>query len=130
MTGWIKLHRQLKNWEWYKEPNMVFFFIHCLLSANQRSKQWRGVNVERGSFITSKQNLSNDTGMSIQKVKTSLKRLEKTHEITTTSTNKYTVITICNYETYQSEHNTPQPTFQQSNNKQITNEQPTFTFNA
>ena len=52
MDGWISLHRKLKDWEWYTEPNTFRLFIHCLLSANHKDNSWRGIEVKKGSFVT------------------------------------------------------------------------------
>lgn len=115
--GFIFLHRRFLDWEWYGEPNMVALFIHILLSANYEAKRWKGIEIERGQFITSLQSLSDAIGVSVMKVRTCLKRLEETGEITTKTTNKYSVITICKYDSYQSQNSDA--------NKQITNNQQT-----
>ena len=115
--GFIFLHRRFLDWEWYGEPNMVTLFIHILLSANYEAKRWKGIEIERGQFITSLQSLSDAIGVSVMKVRTCLKRLEETGEITTKTTNKYSVITICKYDSYQSQNSDA--------NKQITNNQQT-----
>lgn len=126
--GFIFLHRRFLDWEWSGEPNMVALFIHLLLSANYESKKWRGVEIQRGQFVTSLQSLCDAVGLTTQKVRTCLKRLEDTGEITTDSTNKFTIITICKYGSYQSENfgsNKQITNEQQTNNNQITNNQQT-----
>ena len=123
--GWIKLHRQFRNWEWYNKSEMVHLFIHCLIKANFENKSWQGENIEIGSFVTSLQKLSIETNISIQSIRTCLKKLEKTNEIIVKSTNKLTKITICKYESYQSENETTNK--QLTNNQQTTNKQLTTT---
>lgn len=121
--GFIFLHRRFLDWEWYGEPNMVTLFIHILLSANYEPKRWKGIEVERGQFITSLQSLSDAIGVSVMKVRTCLKRLEETGEITIKTTNKYSIITICKYGSYQpqnSDTNKQVTNKQQTDNKQIT----------
>jgi hypothetical protein len=121
--GWIKLHRQFKNWEWYNKSEMVHLFIHCLIKANYENKSWQGEKIEIGSFITSLQKLYAETGISVQTIRTCLKKLEKTNEIIVKSTNKLTKITICKYESYQlenSEANKQLTIKQQATNKQLT----------
>ena len=119
MEGWIKLHRSLLEWEWYSDPNVSRLFIHILLKANFKDKNWQGITVERGSFITSTEVLSNETGLSIQQVRTALKKLESTGEIMIKRTNKFTLIKVAKYSVFQELDNNEQ----QSNNEQITNEQ-------
>jgi len=125
MEGWIKLHRQLLEWEWYDEPDTFRLFLHCLLKANHKDNNYRGQKVKVGSFLTSRELLSNETGLSIQKVRTSLERLELTKEITTKKSKKGTVLQIVKYSSYQGIN---QQNNQQSNqrfNQIVTNEQPT-----
>lgn len=102
ITGWTKLYRSFVDWEWFTVPNMVHIFIYCLLKANHKNKRWRGVEIKRGSFITSYGNMANDTGLTVKKVRTALKNLEKTGEIIRESGNQNTLVTICKYDTYQS----------------------------
>lgn len=100
-NGWIKLHRSFLDWEWYNCPNTARLFLHCLLKANHKDKKWQGQIIKRGTFLTSLDILSKETGMSVKSVRTSLAKLEKTGEIGTERARKGTKLTICNYGTYQ-----------------------------
>jgi hypothetical protein len=122
-NGWIKLHRRFSDWEWYNISEMVHLFIHLLVNANHKTAKWRGIEIQRGQIVTGLLALNSATGISIQKIRTCLKRLESTSEITLKSTNKYTIITICKYDSYQNENTTTNKQLtnnQQTNNKQIT----------
>jgi hypothetical protein len=119
--GWIKLHRQFKDWEWYNKSEMVHLFIHCLIKSNFKEGNFQGIEVEKGSFITSIKHLSDETNISIQTVRTCLKKLQLTKEIDVKSTNKLTKITICKYDSYQYESN--EANKQLTNNQQTTNKQ-------
>ena len=99
--SYIKILRKLKNWEWYKKPNMVHFFIHLLISANYVKGKFQGVDIDRGQVVTGIKKLNADTGISEQSLRTCIKRLKLTGEITTKSTNEFTVITIVKYNDYQ-----------------------------
>jgi len=99
--GWVKLHRVFKEWEWYKTPNMVHVFIHLLLSANHEDGKWQGASVLRGQLITGRKSISEATGISEKSIRTSLARLEQTGEISKKSASKYSIITICKYNDYQ-----------------------------
>jgi len=99
--GFIVLHRKMLDWEWYTEPNVFRLFVHLILKANYERKKWRGISINRGQFITSLQTLSDETGLSVSKVRTALNKLEMTNEITNTSRNKYRLISITNYNQYQ-----------------------------
>jgi hypothetical protein len=123
MEGWIKIHRQFLNWEWFNKSEAVHLFIYLLLKANHKDGTWQGIKINKGQFITSYGKISSDTGISLQTVRTLLKKFENTNEINTQTTNKYTIITICKYTDYQSEESETniQSTFnQQSINNQLT----------
>ena len=125
MEGWIKLYRKFKDWEWYNISEMVHLFIHLLLNANREPGEWRGIIIERGQLITGRKILSENTGIPEQTVRTCLNRLKSTNEITIKVTNKYSIITICNYEDYQNGSGTTNQQISQQTNQQLTNNQPT-----
>ena len=100
-NGWIKLHRSFLDWEWYTCPNASRLFIHCLLKANHKDGKHQGEPVPRGTFLTSLELLSQQTGLSIKCIRTSLKHLESTGEIGTERARKGTRLSICKYDTYQ-----------------------------
>jgi hypothetical protein len=131
MEGWIKVHRKLVDWEWYNDINVKVVFLHLLLTANHKEKQWKGQTILRGQKLTSIEHLADDVGLTIQQTRTALKKLKSTHEITIKTTNKNTLITIEKFNNYQFEidednkQNNKQfnnliTNNQQTNNKQIT----------
>ena len=105
--GWIKLHRGLTEWEWYDDINTSRLFIHCLLKANHKDKKWRGLDIKRGSFWTSLDTLSEETGLSKKCVRTSLDRLKATCELAdkghSTGRLRGRMVTVCKYDSYQAE---------------------------
>lgn len=122
-SGWIKLHRQLLEWEWYDDINTKCLFLHCLLKANHKDKTWRGVKIKKGSFLTGREKLSSETGLTEQQIRTCLRKLKSTRDITTKSTSKGTVLTVENYSFYQNcENNQPakQPRNAPEDNQQVT----------
>ncbi len=119
--NWIKLFSKFMNWEWYKDQNTKSLFIHCLLKANWKDGKFMGIDIPRGSFVTSLDSLSKELGLSIQEIRTALKHLISTNELTSKSTNKYRIITVVNYEIYQQVNK--QNNSQSTNNQQATNNQ-------
>lgn len=121
--SYIKILRKLKNWEWYKKPNMVHFFIHLLISANYVKGKFQGVDIDRGQVVTGIKKLNADTGISEQSLRTCIKRLKLTGEITTKSTNEFTVITIVKYNDYQQyeKKSTSKKTVEPTNGQQTIN---------
>lgn len=120
---YLKLYYKFLEWEWHDNPNVLSLFIHCLLKANRTDNNWQGITIKKGSFVTSYENLSKLTGLSIQQVRTALDKLKLTNEITYKSTRQYSIITVNNWNEYQEDNkqvNKQITNKQQTNNKQIT----------
>ena len=101
MEGWIKLHRKMVNWEWYSDDIVKAVFLHLLLCANHSAGRWRGNYVGAGELITSYQQLAAQTGHSVQEIRTAIKKLKESGEITVKATNRYSLISLVNYGAYQ-----------------------------
>lgn len=97
----IKLYDQILKWEWYKNPNTFRLFIHLLLRANYCDLRFEGRTIKRGQLVTSLPSLALETGLSVREIRTAIDHLKSTGELTDTSTSKYRVITIVNYDRYQ-----------------------------
>ena len=120
--GWVKLHRSLLDWEWYSDINTKVVFIHLLLSANHKDNNWRGIEIKRGQRLTSFDKLSAETGLSVSKVRTAIKKLISTNEIASKSHSQHTVFTVKNYSSYQGDDKQdgkPVTNKSQTNDKQI-----------
>ena len=76
-NGYIKLHRSLANWRWYKEPKTLLLWINLLLNANYEPRDMGDKTIERGQIATSLAGLAEQTGLSVKEVRTSLDRLKK-----------------------------------------------------
>ena len=120
MQGWIKLHRQLLEWEWYDDLNTRVLFIHLLLRANHKDNTWHGIDIKCGEVLTGRKKLSKEVGLSEQQTRSSLIKLKSTNEITIKTTNKYSFIKINNWNDYQQDN---QQTTTRATNKQPTNNQ-------
>ena len=122
LNGFVKIHRKLIQWGWYKNDIIKSLFIHLLLSASFKDTLWEGQTIKRGQLVTSYTNLASDIGHSVQEVRTALRKLKSTGEITVESTNKYTIITVVNWEEYQFlEDSSTGNSTQSSTNKQTNN---------
>lgn len=120
MDGWIKTYRKLTEWEWYGDLPVRTLFQHLLLIVNYEDKLWRGkLLVKRGQTIISLANLAAGACLTVQQTRTALNKLKLTNEITTESTNEYTIITVCKYAQYQGCDEYEQQTNQQTNNTPI-----------
>ena len=104
--GYIKLYRSLLNWEWIDKPETLSTFLFLILSANHSDKEWHGTTIKRGQTVTSYNEICTKLGLTVAQVRTSIKRLISTGEITHQKTNRYSLITIRNYDTFQGVNNT------------------------
>jgi len=132
--GWIKIHRKMLNWEWYKKPKTCRLFFHLLLKANRTTTTVHGIEIKAGEILTSRKKLSEETGLSEQEIRTCLSDLQATSKstskststITIKSTNKYTLITVVKWELFQENKKnqpTDQPANQPANPQQINHKQ-------
>lgn len=100
-NGFVKLDRRITRWRWYHDPNTFRMFVHLILIANYEDCDFQKITIHRGQLVTSLASLSRDLGISIRSVRTSLEHLESTGEVTSKNYSKFRVITIQNYDTYQ-----------------------------
>ena len=127
LSGYVKIHRNLLGWGWYHDSTVKSVFLHLLLTASFKPAEWNGRTIRSGQTVTSTQRLADVLGISRQQARTALDKLKATNEITIETTNKYSVITIVNWGGYQDLTTfAEQQTKQQTNNQQITNNQPTI----
>ena len=119
MSGWIKLHRQILEWEWFDDKNTFRLFMYLLLKVNHKERNYRGKLIEVGQTLTGLDLLSKEVGLTIQQIRTSLTKLKSTNEITIKTSSKGTIIQVVNYKKYQIVTNQTTDE-QQTNNKQVT----------
>jgi len=124
MEGYIKLHRKLMEWCWYKKSEVVHFFITLLLMANHKESRWQNIIIQRGQLITGRKSLSEITGLSERSVRTCIKRLKSTNEIAVKTTNRYSIITICNYDKYNNARTHNDQHNDQQTDQQVTSKRP------
>lgn len=117
MNGYIRIHRKFLKWEWYQNTITKSVFLHCLLKANWEGSKFEGMIIKRGSFVTGRKKMAEEIGVSEQQLRTALKHLISTNELTIKPTTKYSIISINNYDMYQ--------TVNQEVNQQSTSNQPT-----
>lgn len=99
--GWIRLHRKMTDWRYYGLPNVMAVFVHLLLTANHKNGFVFGVEVKRGQVLTSEDSIMRSIRIKRGALRGVLTKLEESGEIVRKSTNKYSLITVCNYDSYQ-----------------------------
>ena len=101
MDGYILIHRKIADWQWYKYSSTLHLFMDLLLDANWQDSKVGALTIKRGQCLTSLKRMSLRTGLSYREIRTSLSRLQESGEIDKQTTNKYSIITIKNYNDYQ-----------------------------
>ena len=113
--GFVKFDRKIKDWGWYTDIKTFKLFFHFILCASHKDGFFLGKEIKRGQIARSIGSLAKETGLTVQEVRTAIKHLELTREITSEQQGKFSVFTVVNYNLYQAE--------QQGTNKELTNEQ-------
>lgn len=100
VPNWIKLYRKICDWQWYQDAKMVHLFVHLMLKASIMNGS--GLS-DSWQLCTSLRILSKETGLSLQNIRTCIGKLQRTGEITfrTLPTHQQSIITICNFDSYQ-----------------------------
>lgn len=129
MAGWVKLHRKLKDWEWYDDINATRLLIHLLVSVNYEDKYWKGITIKAGSMVLSWATLSHGCKLSVQQCRTAMTKLKSSKEVTINPTNKYQVVTLLKWDKFQltDDDANKQLNIQVTSNQQTSNKQVTTT---
>lgn len=99
--GWISIQRSIQDWEWYDSPNTLRVFLHLLLNTSHKTTKWRNIELSAGELIIGRKKLAHELSLTERQVRTALKNLQMTGEITIKTTNNYSLVTICNWFNYQ-----------------------------
>ena len=117
--GYIKLHRTILDWEWYDEPNTMRVFLHLLLTCNYEPHRWHGIEIPRGARLGSYKIIAEELRISERAVRTAIKHLEVTGEVTRSLYAKNTVFSINNFDKFQ-EVTSKVTSKRQGSDKQVT----------
>ena len=123
--GYVKVWRKSLDSGWLHNPNLWTFWCWCLLKASHREMDMmvglQKVHLMPGDFIFGRKAASMELKISEQTIRTNLDSLRKHKNLTIKATNKFSVISIMNWNIYQGEEIEDN----QQTNQQLTNKQPT-----
>ncbi|MBA4495126.1 hypothetical protein ACFO25_10045 [Paenactinomyces guangxiensis] len=127
MSGWIKVHRKLLNsgmWKSLNSKQRDVAMTILLMVFHDESRVDTGENIVKtkpGQRFCSLESIREHCAkdVTIQNIRTALTKLEKWGFLTCESTNKGRLITVVNWEVYQSPEKNQQAD-QQATNKQLT----------
>ena len=105
--GWVKAHRSFLDWEWMRKGHSFKVMMALVFKANYEPRTYQGTPIKRGELIIGRDLFASELGISVQQLRTILRNLESTGEITTKSSRKGTIVTVVRYEDYQTSTNEP-----------------------
>ncbi|MCG7368032.1 DNA replication protein [Pantoea sp. ACRSH] len=104
--GYALLHRKIKELPFYRtDSEAVHLWIHIILSANHApasvNTELGEILVNRGEFITGRNTLASETGITGDRIKYLLNKFEKLSMISRISNKKFTRVSVTKYDDYQ-----------------------------
>lgn len=131
-SGWIKLHRKVLDSGWLQNHKLWTFWTYCLLKADHSAHKtiigYQEIWLEPGQFIFGRKIAASELNMSECGIRSCLNFLKKLGNVTIKTTNKFSIITIVNWDVYQSQKNeSDQQSDQQTTSKRPANDQPVTT---
>jgi hypothetical protein len=106
LEGWIKLYRHLIDDGWLQNHDLLAFWIYCLLKASHKEHKqtigFKQVSLKKGQFVFGRQKAAEDLRTTESKIRTAVKVLTMRQSITVDSTNAFSIITVINWDSYQS----------------------------
>jgi len=102
---WIKLFQKLLYNPIFKDSELLHLFIFCLLKANYEPKEWtcgnQVVHLKVGQFATGLHTITAETGIKQTTAYRKMKTLQKLGVISVKAENKFSVVTVIKYSSYQ-----------------------------
>lgn len=102
-SGFVKVYRSILNWEWYGDIITTRVFLHLLFTVNFKESRYHGVIVPKGSRVCSIYSLSEETGLSVKQIRGTLDKLIRTGEVARLKHPNFSIISIKNWDKFQSE---------------------------
>tara|TARA_R110000744_G_scaffold5556_1_gene19766 strand:+ start:8419 stop:9003 length:585 start_codon:yes stop_codon:yes gene_type:complete len=104
MEGYIKLHRKILDNGLFADAELLKVFIWCILKANREPKVIYGRSVGKGQFITGRVSASEELHIKPSTVYKRMQSLKAQGYIDIDSNTKNSLITVCNWKSYQLEN--------------------------
>ena len=117
--GWVKLNYNIIKWGWYQDGNTMRVFLHLILIAMYDEAEFKGVKIHRGEVATSYNSIAKALSLTYDQVRTAFEHLKSTGEITVKQYSKFQVVSIANYNKYQSKNPVKNPAKSQSSPSQV-----------
>lgn len=126
--GWIKLHRKSLDSSVFENPIIWKVWCWCLMQACFEEQKFpfngQDVQLKAGEFITGREKACKTLNLPAQQYRTAIKYLKSTSRITIKSTNRFSIISIVSWDSYQSQESLSNTQINQQTNQPLTNKQP------
>lgn len=99
--SYIKLFRKVRDWEHYQDSKTFHLYVHFILSAVRKPTKYCGVSLKPGQYLTTYDDLQEDTGLCRKYLSASIQKLCESGEIKKEMRGGRTLITVVRYEDYQ-----------------------------
>ena len=100
--GYVKVDRKMLESDLIHEPVTFTVFMYLLLSANYREGEYNGQQIHRGEAVVSYPRIASATGVTERQARTALSKLVKSGRVSVRRYPKFSVVTLLNYDKYQS----------------------------
>ena len=98
MNGWYRQQRNLSERAWFQDSQMVHLYHFLKERAYVCDGRFQGKIIRRGSCPTTRSEMSEYTGMSPKTIDRILKKLVRYGEIIVRGNNRFSIITVCDYD--------------------------------
>lgn len=127
MDGWLKLYRSILDSAVFQDAEIlkVWIWLLCNVAFEQHDTICYGkvINLKPGQIATGRKKIAQCTDLNENKVYRALTALKSLGNIEIKATNKYSIITVVNWDKYQEENGKRTSGEQQTNSKTTTEEQ-------
>lgn len=127
MDGWLKLYRSILDSAVFQDAEVlkVWIWLLCSVAFEQHDTICYGkvIHLKPGQTATGRKKIAQCTDLNENKVYRALTVLKSLGNIEIKSTNKYSIITIVNWDKYQEENGKRTSIEQQTNSKTTAEEQ-------
>ena len=122
--GYVKLWRKSLDSGFIRNPQLVQFWVWCLLKATHKPVKvmvgFQEITLEPGQFIFDRKAAAKELKSTERSIRTCVEYLSKSEKATIKTTNKFSIITVVNWHIYQS----GQVENDQQSDQQATNNRP------
>lgn len=129
MDGWLKLYRSILDSAVFQDAEMlkVWIWLLCNVAFEQHDTICYGkvIHLKPGQIATGRKKIAQYTDLNENKVYRALTALKSLGNIEIKATNKYSIITVVNWDKYQEENDKRTSSEQQTNSKTTAEEQQT-----